>query len=87
MSKDAVPLCAHPSVYKGSRWVAKINGRSSMNGERYGITLHGEITEVPDGLSLYDAVRDLIDHCEAESGSMQFPDSIQITILPPQTTL
>lgn len=66
----------------GTKWKATVNGRKSLNGERYSATCFGEVAEARDH-SIYDVVMDLAMKLEERNAEMELPDSIQITIVTP----
>jgi hypothetical protein len=71
------------SKLTGRGWAAVINGRRSLNGQRHSAQLSGNIEAAPDGVTIYDVMRELIDHLEEHNAEMEYPDSIRITLMPP----
>lgn len=76
-----MPANAQEIDLTGRKWEAKLNGRNTLNGQRYGATHYGTI-DAGSG-TLFDVVRELADEIEGNS-DMEYPDSIQITIHPPE---
>lgn len=79
---DAAP----GSALRGLKWKAVINGRKSINGERYSATITGDIEASEDWSTIYDVMHDLAEHLEANNREMELPDSFQITLYPPTET-
>jgi len=67
----------------GRKWLAVINGKKSVNGERHSVTHSGNIAEADNDKNLYDVLRELACHLEEENTEMEYPDSMQVTIFPP----
>lgn len=59
---------------------ACVQGRNSLNGERYAIAITGTIDEAPEGSSVYDVLRQLADQIEQEAKPMEYPDSLKVII-------
>ena len=70
------------SSMKNQKWKAVINGRNSLNGERYSITLYGQVEEVYKEVIMADLMHDLVDHIESQTQEMEIKDSFQITLYP-----
>lgn len=66
----------------GLHWKAVVNGRNTLNGERYSITTVGQIAEAAPGDTIYDVLRALPAHLETTHKEMEHPDSFQITLAP-----
>ena len=50
----------------GARWEAKVQGRDSLNGKRYQLTIGGTVQGVfDDETNVYDAIHELVDAVEA----------------------
>lgn len=62
-----------------------INGKKSLNGERYSITIDGEIGELEDDVTFFDIARQLVDEAETHCVEMAFPDSMRLTIYQDKT--
>ena len=67
----------------GRRWKAVINGKKSINGERYSATYTGDITDAIEGSTIYTFLHDVAEHLETVNAEMEYPDSIQVTLPPP----
>lgn len=76
---QAVPL--HDLV--GREWTAVLNGKRALNGPRHSITVHGTVDDGDGDETLFDVLRQLVDHIEESTCEMEYPDSIRVTILPP----
>lgn len=62
------------------KWVVKVNGRKSLNGVRYGVTLDGAMSFDSSRDSIYDQAATLALAIEEHNREMEFPDSIQISL-------
>jgi hypothetical protein len=80
-SAQAVPL--HELV--GREWVTVINGKRALNGPRHSITVQGTVEAGDGDETIYDVLRQLVDHIEENTTEMEYPDSIRVTILPPNS--
>lgn len=88
MSTDAKPPldAAAGSALKGRKWKAVINGKKSINGARYGVTYTGDVADAGEGQNLYDVLMGLAEYLEEKNAEMEFPDSYQVTLFPPNAS-
>lgn len=78
--KTELPHPNQGSLLKGKKWKAVINGKKHLNGERYSVTLSGDIESSQDWATIYDVMHDLAEHLESDNQEMALPDSFQITL-------
>lgn len=62
------------------KWRYVINGRRALNGQRYSVTFFGDIELADDGITIYDAMRELAVHVQTNNTEMEHPDSFQLTV-------
>ena len=79
----ATPLAVGLQRLVGRRWKAVINGKKSINGERYSATYTGDVLEADDDGDIYDFLLSMADHLATVNAEMEYPDSIQVTLAPP----
>lgn len=76
------------TLIPGQQWKAVINGRRSLNGERYSATITGTVESAESWSTIYELMSDLSTHLCLQNAEMEIPDSFQITLYPPhQETL
>jgi hypothetical protein len=62
------------------KWVVKVNGRKSLNGARYGVTLDGVLTVTKPDTTIYDAAAVVCMAMKRHNREMEFPESIQVSL-------
>lgn len=67
----------------GRKWRAVMNGKRALNGPRHSIQIFGDVEDSAGDETLFDVLRQLVDHIEENTTEMKYPDSIQVTITPP----
>lgn len=63
-----------------------VNGKKSINGERYCATFTGDVLESDEDSTIYDFLLSVADHLATVNAEMEYPDSIQVTLVPPPNT-
>lgn len=89
MSEEQKPNVAPVKLYPiaGREFMVKACGKRSHNGSPFNATVAGSLSNTECSCTVWDILREIIDHAEIEFSKMEHVGSIQINLLGPESKL